>query len=75
MFPNFSLLLLLFLKLLSGIAEKKKCVYACMKEKGMADDEMVGWQHQFKRHDSEQTPETVQDGEAWYVHGDSKSQT
>ena len=76
MFPNFSLLF--FLKLLSGRVEKKKlCVYACMKEKGMTENGMVGWQHQFDRHEFEQTPETVKDGEAWLavVHGVSKSQT
>ena len=45
--------------------------------KGMTEDGMVGWQHQFNRHEFEQTPETVKDGEAWYavVHGVSKSQT
>ena len=48
-----------------------------MKEKGMTENGMVGWQHQFDRHEFEQTPETVKDGEAWHavVHGVSKSQT
>ena len=40
-------------------------------EKGMTEDEMVGW-HQLNRHELEQAP-----GEAWCaaVHGVTKSRT
>ena len=44
-------------------------------EKGMAEDERVGWHHQLCRHEFEQTQELVIDGEAWRaaVHGVTKS--
>ena len=37
---------------------------------------MVGWHHQFNRHEFEQTPREVKDREAWWavVHGVIKSQ-
>ena len=38
---------------------------------------MVGWHHQLKEHEFEQTREIVKDREGWCaaVHGDTKSQT
>ena len=44
------------------------------KEKGMTEDEMVGWRHWLNGHEFE---EMVKDGEAWcdVVHGVAKSQT
>ena len=46
-------------------------------EKGMTEDEMVGWHHRLKGHESEQTLEIVKDREAWHaaVHGVARSQT
>ena len=46
-------------------------------EKGMTEDEMVGWHHWLNGHESEQTLETVKDREAWHaaVHGVTKSWT
>ena len=40
-------------------------------EKGMTEDEMVGWHHQLNRHESEQLWEIVKDKEVWRatVHG------
>ena len=40
-------------------------------EKGMTEDEMVGWHHQLNGHEFELTPELVTDREAWCaaVHG------
>ena len=40
----------------------------------MAEDEMVGWNHQLSAHEFEQTPEDVKDREAWHasVHGGLK---
>ena len=35
------------------------------KEKGMTEDEMVGWHHQLNGHEFEQTLKTVKDREAW----------
>ena len=35
------------------------------KEKGAAEDEMVGWHHQLNGHESGQMWETVKDREAW----------
>ena len=45
-------------------------------EKGMSEDEMVGWHHQPDGHEFEQAP-GVGDREAWYaaVHGVTKIQT
>ena len=42
----------------------------------MTEDEIVGWHQQLKRHDFEQTCETVKDMKAWLaaVHGVAKSQ-
>ena len=34
-------------------------------EKGMTEDEMVGWHHQLNGHEFEQTPGVVKDREAW----------
>ena len=34
-------------------------------EKGTAENEMVGWHHQFNGHEFEQTQEIVKDREAW----------
>ena len=34
-------------------------------EKGMTEDEMAGWHHQFNGHEFEQAPEIVMDREAW----------
>ena len=46
-------------------------------EKGMKEDEMVGWHHWLDGHEFEQAPELVMDREAWraVVYGVSKSQT
>ena len=46
-------------------------------EKGMTEDEMVGWYHQFDRHEFEQTLEIVKDREAWRaaVHWVAESDT
>ena len=46
-------------------------------EKGMTEDEMVGWHHWLNGLDFEWTPELVMDREAWRaaVHGVAKSQT
>ena len=43
----------------------------------MAEDEMVGWHHQVKGHEFEQTPGDSKDREAWCaaVHGVSMSRT
>ena len=42
----------------------------------MTEDEIVGWHQQLKRHDFEQTCETVKDRKAWLaaVHAVAKSQ-
>ena len=41
------------------------------KEKGMTEDEMVGWHHQLNGHEFEQAPGVVMDKEAWHaaLHG------
>ena len=46
-------------------------------EKGMKEDEMVGWHHWLDGHEFEQAPELVMDREAWRaaVYGVSKSWT
>ena len=46
-------------------------------EKGMTEDEMVGWHHQLNRQEFEKIPETVKDREAWCaaVNGVAKSWT
>ena len=46
-------------------------------EKGMTQDKMVGWHHQFNGDEFEQLQEMVKDREAWSaaVHGATKSQT
>ena len=46
-------------------------------EKGMTEDEMVGWHHWLDGHEFEQIPETVKDREAGHaaVHGVTKSWT
>ena len=45
------------------------------KEKGAAEDEMVGWNHQLKGHEFEQIPGDGERQEAWSaaVHGVTKS--
>ena len=47
------------------------------KEKGMTEDEMVGWHHQLDGHESEQTLGVGDDREAWCaaVHGVAKNWT
>ena len=46
-------------------------------EKGVTEDEMVGWPHQLNGHKFEQTPRDSEGLEAWRaaVHGITKSQT
>ena len=43
-----------------------------LEEKGVTEDEMVGWSHHFDRHEFEQTPGNSEGREAWHaaVHGD-----
>ena len=45
------------------------------KEKGSAEDEMVGWHHQLDQHEFEKTPENSGGQGAWHaaVHGVTKS--
>ena len=44
-------------------------------EKGMTEDKMVGWHHQFNGHEFKQAHERVKDREAWHaaVHGVAKN--
>ena len=46
-------------------------------EKGMTEDETVGWHHWLNEHEFEQALDLVMDGEAWRaaVHGIAKSRT
>ena len=46
-------------------------------EKGMTEDEMVGWHHWLDGHEGEQAPGLVMDREAWRaaVYGIAKSRT
>ena len=46
-------------------------------EKGMTEDEMVGWHHQLDGYEFEQARELVMDREAWHAaaHGVTKSRT
>ena len=46
-------------------------------EKGMTEDEIVGWHHRLDGHEFEQAQELVMDREAWHatVHGVAKSQS
>ena len=48
-----------------------------IEEKGMPENEMVGWHHQVNGHEFEQTPRVDEDREAWHaaVHGATKSRT
>ena len=45
-------------------------------EKGVTEDEMVGWHHWLNGHEFEQTPGEMKNREAWHaaVHGIAKSQ-
>ena len=36
-------------------------------EKGMTENEMVGWHHLLNGHESEPTPGVVKDREAWHA--------
>ena len=46
-------------------------------EKGMTEDEMVGWHHQLDGHEFKQSLGVVLDRKAWHaaVHGVAKSRT
>ena len=48
-----------------------------IEEKGMPENEMVGWHHQLNGREFEQTPRVGEDREAWHaaVHGATKSRT
>ena len=51
--------------------------YQKREEKGMTEDEMIGWHHWFKGHEFGQTPGDSEGQETWCaaVHGVTKSQT
>ena len=62
----------------SWLTEKNSwCWERLRAEKGVTEDEVVGWNHQLSGHEFEQTLEIVEDRGAWcaVVHGVAKSQT
>ena len=48
-----------------------------MEEKGVTEDEMVGWHHRLNGHELSKLQEIVKDREAWHSadHGNAESQT
>ena len=46
-------------------------------EKGLTEDEMVGWHHRLNGHEFEQTLRVLKDGKDWHaaVHGIAESNT